>query len=196
MLLSSVFGCDVGAAEGFGAVAHENERLGADVGDLIVVLGAEKNDFVFFDDSLFTLESFDRSLSLQYKKRLGRHVVMHVGVIAWLKVENPRTKGLVAEKRHKAFVFAIGHAHGVVDIGKLHRSSAKPVLSSRINTSRLNLAAHRPDRTGSACTACSLRDFACVVRLRGRWRLFVARKWAHLWQGLLGPYWFARDCRL
>ena len=47
------FGGHMGAAEGFGAIAHEHKRFGADVGDLIVVLGAEKNDLVFFDDALF-----------------------------------------------------------------------------------------------------------------------------------------------
>ncbi len=36
------FGGHVSAAEAFGAVAHEHERLAADVGDLVVILGAEK----------------------------------------------------------------------------------------------------------------------------------------------------------
>ena len=43
----------MGAAEGFGSVADEDERFGADVGDLVVILGAEKNDLVFLDDALF-----------------------------------------------------------------------------------------------------------------------------------------------
>jgi hypothetical protein len=48
------------AAEGFGAIAHEHKRFGADVGDLVVVLGAEENDLILLDDSLFALEAFDR----------------------------------------------------------------------------------------------------------------------------------------
>jgi hypothetical protein len=45
------------AAEGFRAIAHEHKRLRSDVGDLIVILCPEKNDLIFLDDPLFSLES-------------------------------------------------------------------------------------------------------------------------------------------
>jgi hypothetical protein len=43
----------MGAAECFGAIAYQHQWLGADVGDLVVVLGAEKYDLVLSDDALF-----------------------------------------------------------------------------------------------------------------------------------------------
>jgi hypothetical protein len=45
----------VGAAERFGAISHQHKGLGSDIGNLVVVFGAEKDDLVFLDDSLFTL---------------------------------------------------------------------------------------------------------------------------------------------
>src|SRR5262245_5875463 len=60
-------------------------------------------------------------------------MIMHVGVIAWLKVEYPRAKSFAAKKRHKAFFLILGHAHGVVDTGKFHDSSANPASSDSKN---------------------------------------------------------------
>jgi hypothetical protein len=45
----------VGAAKRFGTVAHEHERLGADVGDLVVIFCGEKDDLVFLDNPFFSL---------------------------------------------------------------------------------------------------------------------------------------------
>ncbi len=44
----------VGAAERFRAVAHQHKGFGSDIGYLVVVFGAEKDDLVFLDDTLFT----------------------------------------------------------------------------------------------------------------------------------------------
>ena len=44
------------ATKRLGSVADEHERLGADVGNLIVVFGAKEYDFVFLDDTLFAFE--------------------------------------------------------------------------------------------------------------------------------------------
>src|SRR5262245_48022045 len=51
-------------------------------------------------------------------------MIMHVGVIAGLKVEYPRTKTIRAEKRHEALFLMLGHVHGVIDISKFHIASA------------------------------------------------------------------------
>jgi hypothetical protein len=45
----------MGAAERFGTVAHEHKRLGADVGDLVIILCGEKDDLVFLDNPFFSL---------------------------------------------------------------------------------------------------------------------------------------------
>lgn len=84
----------MGPAEGFGAITHEDKQLGPDVGDLVVILGSEKHDLVFFDDALVALKSFDRSFSLEHEKGLRRHMIVHVVVIARLEVKDPGTKRL------------------------------------------------------------------------------------------------------
>jgi hypothetical protein len=60
---------------------------------------------------------------VEHQKSLGRHVIMHVGMIAGLKVKYPGTKVIDPKERDKAFVLIFGYAHGVIDIGKLHKSS-------------------------------------------------------------------------
>ena len=42
------------SAERFGAISYQHEGLRSHVGELVVILCAEKNDFIFLDDALFT----------------------------------------------------------------------------------------------------------------------------------------------
>src|ERR1044071_5883804 len=50
---------DVSAAKSLGAIPNEHERLGAEIGNLVVVLGAEEDDLVFADDALCAFDSLD-----------------------------------------------------------------------------------------------------------------------------------------
>src|SRR4029450_4868220 len=104
----------MGGAECFGAIAHEHEGFGSDVRNLIVILCAEKNDLIFFDDTLFALESFDGCFALEREKRLGGHMIVHVGVVAWQEIKYPRPKTVGAEERDKSLIFLFGRAQGVV----------------------------------------------------------------------------------
>ena len=65
------FGGHVGAAERLGTVAYEHERFSADVGDLIIVFGAEKDDLIFLQNPLFAFEAFDRCFALEHEKGFG-----------------------------------------------------------------------------------------------------------------------------
>ena len=84
--------CHMGAAEGFGTIADQHQRLRSDVGDLVVVFRAEKNDLIFFDDALVALESFNGGLALEHQKGLGGQVIVHIGVVTREKIKYPRTK--------------------------------------------------------------------------------------------------------
>src|SRR5919106_289718 len=59
-------------------------------------------------------------------------MVMHVGVVARLKIEYPRTKTIRAKQRHESLFLILSHAHGVVDIGKFHSSSSKLLKKPRL----------------------------------------------------------------
>src|SRR5215468_6804049 len=113
----------MGAAEGFRTIPHEHERFGSHVGDLVVILRAEKNDLVFLDDPLLAFYPFDRGLALKHQKGLWRHVIVHVGVIARLEVKDPGTKSVCAKEPHEPLAFLSGSAHGVINICKFHEGS-------------------------------------------------------------------------
>src|SRR5215470_635928 len=87
----------MGAAEGFGTIAHEDKGFGSHVGDLIVILGAEEDDLVFSDDALVPLYPFDRSFALEHQKSFRRHMIVHVRVIARLEVKDPGAKSVRAK---------------------------------------------------------------------------------------------------
>jgi hypothetical protein len=110
----------MGAAEGFGAIADQHQRLRSDVGDLVLILRAEKDDLIFFDDALFSLESLDGCFALQHQKGLGGQVIVHICMVTGEEIKYPGTKTVRAEERDKSLIFFLGRPHGVVDICKFH----------------------------------------------------------------------------
>src|SRR5262249_3639853 len=160
----------MGATESFGAIADQDEGLGSDVGNLIVVLCAEKDDLIFFNDAFFALESFDGRFTLEHQKGLGGQMIMHICVVPRHEIENPRTTRVSAEERNKSLIFLLGRAHGVVDISKLHLSLlgfSLPIFFSLSDRAR----PHR-DRLEDNDRAYMLRDFSGASLRRGRWRFF------------------------
>src|SRR5438477_265169 len=65
---STLLFCDVRSTETFRAVAHEYQRLGSGIGDLVVIFSIKKDDLIFLDDPLLAFDSLDRRLSLQNQK--------------------------------------------------------------------------------------------------------------------------------
>src|SRR5262245_31232888 len=96
----------MGATEGFGAIADQDKKLGSDVGNLIVVLCAEKDDLIFADDSFFALQSFDRGFTLEHQKGLGGEMIMHICVVARHEIEYPRTKRVSTKERNESLIFS------------------------------------------------------------------------------------------
>src|SRR5215510_2330369 len=119
----------MGATEGFGAIADQDEGLGSNVGNLIVILCAEKDDLIFSNDAFFALESFDGCFTLEHQKGLGGQMIMHICVVARHEIEYPRTKRVSAEERNESLIFFLGRAHGVVDIRKFHSLSLRAWVS-------------------------------------------------------------------
>jgi hypothetical protein len=117
------FGCHMRAAEGFGAIADQHQGLRSNVGDLVVIFRAKKNDLIFFNDAFFSLESFDGGFPLEHQEGLRGHVIVHVRVLARTEVKDPRTKIVCAEERDKSLVLFFRRSHRVVDICKLHSLS-------------------------------------------------------------------------
>lgn len=94
-------------AESFGAIAEKYKRAGSYAGELIVFLGRQKDDVVFFKHPLVAVDCFDRALAVDDQERLRRLVVMHWRAVTRLEVEHPRAKILGAEKVNISdFVFA------------------------------------------------------------------------------------------
>src|SRR5262247_2284336 len=114
----------MGATESFGAIADQDQRLGSDVGNLIVILCTEKDDLIFSNDAFFALESFDGRFTLEHQKGLGGQMIMHISVVARHEIEYPRTKRVSAEERNESLIFLLSRAHGVVDIRKFHSFSS------------------------------------------------------------------------
>src|SRR6516165_6347774 len=95
------------ATEGFRAVSDQDQRFSSDIGDLVIILGAEKYDLVFLDHPLIAFDSLDRCLALQDEKSLGRQVIVHIGVFAGAKVKYPGAKRFSSKQRDKTFIFGI-----------------------------------------------------------------------------------------
>src|SRR5262245_45653525 len=96
----------MGATEGFGAIADQNEGLDSDVGNLIVILCAEKDDLIFSNDAFFALESFHGRFTLEHQKGLGGQMIMHICVVARHEIDYPRTKRVSAKERNESLIFS------------------------------------------------------------------------------------------
>src|SRR6266436_2019579 len=166
----------MGSAERFGAISYQHEGLRSHVGELVVILCAEKIDFIFLDDALFTFDALNRCFSLEHEKGLRRQVIVHVCVLPWTEVEYPRAKSLCAKKRNKPLILLFSRPHGVIDIGKFHSLSfdcerviPSVMLSLWLFFSLSDRVEPHPDRPGRGGRVCTIRDSSGVFLPRGRW---------------------------
>jgi hypothetical protein len=110
-------------AERFGAIAEEYKRAGSYAGELIVFLGRQKDDVVFFKDPLVTVDCFDRALAVDYQERLRRLVKVHRSAITRLEVEHPRAKILGAEQMYVSDLVLARLVDLLLQADELHRIS-------------------------------------------------------------------------
>src|SRR5262245_22026706 len=71
------------------AIAEQYQRFGSDIGKLIVILSGQKDDLVLVNDSLRTINAFDRAFAIDDKKGLRGLMIVHGSAISRLKIKHP-----------------------------------------------------------------------------------------------------------
>src|SRR5262245_64222347 len=106
--------------ERFRAIAEEDQRFGSDIGKLVVIFSGEKDDLVLLNDSLRTINAFNRALAIDDQKGLRGLMIVHGSTIPRLKIKHPRAKIFGSEERHVSYFFFGGFADLLIQANEIH----------------------------------------------------------------------------
>ena len=107
-------------AEGFRAIAEQNQSVGSDACQLVIFFGRKKNDIVFFQYPFVALDILDGAFPGNYEESLRRLVVMHRRAVARRKVQHPRAKIVGAEELDISETFLSRFFDLLIEVGELH----------------------------------------------------------------------------